>query len=94
MVECATYIRKIRMANPPIEVLQPGLFTLHPLRLTARKLAILILRQQNVILDTSLGCHNSGIKIKILPKFLFPRYIIEVLILPAAFCIWCLLLLR
>jgi len=60
----------------------------------ARKLAILILRQQNVSMDTSLGCHNSGIKIKIPPKFLFPRFIIEVLILPAAFSIWCLLLLR
>jgi len=77
-----------------IEVLGPGLFTLHPLRLSARKLAILILTQQNVIMDTSLGCHNSGIKIKIPPKFEFPRFILEVLILPAAFCIWCLLLLR
>jgi hypothetical protein len=77
-----------------IEVLGPGLFTLHPLRLIARKLAILILTQQNVIMDTSLGCEKSGIKIKIPPKFLFPRFLIEVLILPAAFCIWCLLVLR
>jgi hypothetical protein len=39
-----------------IEVLRPRLFTLHPLRLIARKLAIVILTQQNVIVDTSLGC--------------------------------------
>jgi hypothetical protein len=52
-----------------IEVLGPGLFTLHPLRLIARKLAILILTQQNVIRDTSLGCDNSGIKVKFTPKF-------------------------
>jgi hypothetical protein len=64
MVQCATYIHKIRMVNPPIEVLGPGLFTLHPLRLIARKLAILILTQQNVIMDTSLGYDNSGINIK------------------------------
>jgi len=64
MVECATYIHNIRIANPPIEVLGPGLFTLHPLRLSARKLAILILTQQNVIMDTSLGDDNSGITIK------------------------------
>jgi hypothetical protein len=77
-----------------IEVLGSGLFTLHPLRLIARELAILILRQQNVIMDTSLGCQNSGIKIKNPPKFLFPRSIVEVLIRPAAFCIWCLLVVR
>jgi len=52
-----------------IEVLGPGLFTLHPLRLIARKLALLILTQQNVITDTSLGCDNSGIKVKFTPKF-------------------------
>jgi hypothetical protein len=52
-----------------IEVLGPGLFTLHPLRLIARKLALLILTQQNVIRDTSLGCDNSGIKVKFTPKF-------------------------
>ena len=43
-----------------IEVLSPGLFTLHPLRLIARKLAILILTQQNVIMDTTLGCHYTA----------------------------------
>ncbi len=53
----------------PIEVLGPGLFTLHPLQLIARKLAILILTQQNVIRDTSLGCDNPGIKVKFTPKF-------------------------
>jgi hypothetical protein len=86
----------VRSAWPTcnIEVLRPGLFTLHPLRLIARKLATLILTQQNVIMDTSLGCACSGIKIKISPKFLFPRFMIEVLILPAAFSIWCLLLLK
>jgi len=52
-----------------IEVLGSGLFTLHPLRLIARKLALLILTQQNVIRDTSLGCDNSGIKVKFTPKF-------------------------
>jgi len=52
-----------------IEVLRPGLFTLQPLRLIARKLAILILTQQNVIRDTSLGCDNSGIEVKFTPKF-------------------------
>jgi hypothetical protein len=46
-----------------IEVLGLGLFTLHPLRLIARRLAIFILTQQNVIRDTSLGCDNSGIKV-------------------------------
>jgi len=51
-----------------IEILDPGL-TLHPLPLIARKLAILILTQQNVIRDTSLGCDNSGIKVKFTPKF-------------------------
>jgi hypothetical protein len=55
--------------TPHIEVLGPGLFTLHPLRLMARKLAILILTQPNVIRDTSLGCDNSGIKVKFTPKF-------------------------
>jgi hypothetical protein len=39
-----------------IEVLRPGIFTLHPLRLIARKLAIVILTEQKVIMDTSLGC--------------------------------------
>ena len=39
-----------------IEVLRPGIFTLHPLRLIARKLAIVILTEQKVIVDTSLGC--------------------------------------
>ena len=87
------YIRSA-WSTRPIEVLGPGLFTLHLLRLSARKLAILILTQQKVIMDTSLGCHNSGIKIKIPPKFEFPRFILEVLILPAAFCIWCLLLFK
>jgi hypothetical protein len=52
-----------------IEVLDPGLFTLHPLRLIARKLAMLILTQQNVIMDTSLGSDNSGKKIKFSPQF-------------------------
>ena len=47
-----------------IEVLGSGLFTLDPLQLIARKLAMLILTQQNVIMDTSLGHDNSGIKIK------------------------------
>ncbi len=61
-------IRKIRMATPPIEVMDPGLFTLHPLRLIARKLAMLILTQPNVIMDTSLGKDNSGIKIKFPPQ--------------------------
>ena len=86
----------VRSAWPTcnIEVLGPGLFTLHPLGLIARKLAILILTQPNVIMDTSLGCHNSGIKINFPKEKLFPRFIIEVLILSAAFCIWCLLLLR
>jgi hypothetical protein len=51
-----------------IEVLDLGL-TLHPLQLIARKLAMLILTQQNVIMDTSLGANNSGIKIKISPQF-------------------------
>jgi len=51
-----------------IEVLDLGL-PLHPLRLIARKLAMLILTQQNVIMDTSLGSNNSGIKIKIFPQF-------------------------
>jgi hypothetical protein len=83
-----------------IESLRPGLFTLHPLRLIARKLAILILTQQNVIMDTSLGYDNSGIKIKFFPKYSSPRFTIEVLIpclLPcasAALCICCLLLSR
>ena len=55
----------VRCALPTcnIEVLRPGLFTLHPLRLIARKLAMLILTQENVIMDTSLGCHHSGRKI-------------------------------
>ena len=39
-----------------MEVLRPGIFTLHPLRLIARKLAIVILTEQKVIMDTSLGC--------------------------------------
>jgi len=39
-----------------IEVLRPGIFTVHPLRLIARKLAIVILTEQKVIMDTSLGC--------------------------------------
>ncbi len=51
-----------------IEVRGPGLFT-YPLRLIARKVAILIITKQNVIRDTSLGCHNSGRKIKFAPKF-------------------------
>jgi len=60
----------IRSAWPtrPIEVRGSGLFTLHPLRLIARKLAMLILTQQNVIMDTSLGSDNSGIKIKFPPQ--------------------------
>jgi len=57
------YIRSA-WSTRPIEVLGPGLFTLHPLRLIARKLALLILTQQNVIMDTSLGYDNSGINIK------------------------------
>jgi hypothetical protein len=82
-----------------IEILRPGLFTLHLLRLIARKLAILILTQQKVIMDTTLGCH-SGIKIKFFPKYASPRFTIEVLIpylLPcasAALCICCLVLSR
>jgi len=65
------YVRSAWQTRP-IEVLGHGLFTLHPLRLSARKLAILILTQQNVIMDTSLGCHNSGIKIKIPLNLNFP----------------------
>jgi hypothetical protein len=56
------YIRSAWQTRP-IEVLGLGL-TLHPLRLIPRKLAILILTQQNVIMDTSLGYDNSGINIK------------------------------
>jgi hypothetical protein len=52
-----------------IEVLGPGLFTLHPLRLIARQLALFILTQQDVIRDTSLGCDNSGIKLNFPSKF-------------------------
>jgi hypothetical protein len=62
------YVRSAWQTRP-IEVLDPGLFTLHPLRLIARKLAILMLTQQNVIRHTSLGCDNSGIKVKFTPKF-------------------------
>jgi len=61
------YVRSAWQTRP-IEVLDLGL-TLHPLRLIARKLAMLILTQQNVIMDTSLGSNNSGIKIKISPQF-------------------------
>jgi hypothetical protein len=39
-----------------IEVLRSGRFTLHPLGLIAKKLAIVILTEQKVIMDTSLGC--------------------------------------
>jgi hypothetical protein len=62
------YVRSA-WSTRPIEVLGPGLFTLHPLRLIARKLAMLILTQQNVIMDTILGYNNSGIKIKFSPQF-------------------------
>jgi len=64
------YLVYVRSAwpPPPIEVMDPGLFTLHPLRLIARKLAMLILTQPNVIMDTSLGKDNSGIKIKFPPQ--------------------------
>jgi hypothetical protein len=55
-----------------IEVLRPGIFTLDPLRLIARKLAILILTQPSVVMDTSLGGHHSGSKINFFPKFKFP----------------------
>jgi hypothetical protein len=54
-----------------IEVLRPRIFTLHPLRLIARKLAIVILTQQNVIMDTSLGC-IQGEKEKFSMEFNFP----------------------
>jgi hypothetical protein len=65
------YIRSA-WSTRPIEVLGSGLFTLHPLRLIPRKLALLILTQQNVILDTSLGYDNSGINIKFPIKFNIP----------------------
>jgi hypothetical protein len=66
--ELLIYVRSAWQTRP-IEVLGPGLFTLQPLRLIARKLAILILTLQNVIRDTSLGCDNSVIKVKFTSKF-------------------------
>jgi hypothetical protein len=54
-----------------IDVVRPRIFTLHRLRLIARKLAIVILTQQNVIMDTSLGC-IQGEKENFSMKFNFP----------------------